>query len=261
MIPAVEIGMRKFALTIFALLLATQLLTCSGGTPKDPDAPFWTFKTGFESINDFSGFYIVPQNHLNSASHEQTTERVRSGSYAHKGWIYAANPPSTPLVNNNHRGYPTIQLYKLPGGGFRTPALVEFWVWLDVKLSPGEWFSFATLDHTTSDTWDAVLVNLSDKGFVHLMHVPRAGEGKYEFQTSTLAFPMREWVKLTVCIDFKSDGYAKVWQNDELVSVAKTGRGEGVLTQAHFGLYAPPSLSSGIVYNDDLVVKEGACGR
>ncbi len=259
--PAIKSGIGQFALTIFALFLTTQLPACSEDTSNNIGAPFRTFQTGFESINDFSGFYIVPQNHLNSASHDQSTERVKSGSYSHKGWIYAANPPSTPLINNNHRGYPTIQLYKTPGGGFKTPALVEFWVWLDVKLSSGEWFSFATLDHTTSDRWDAVLVNLSDKGFVHLMHVPRGGEAEYDFQTSTLKFPLREWVKLTICIDFTPSGYTKVWQNDKLVSVAKTERGEGLLTQTHFGLYAPPSLSSGVVYNDDLIIKEGTCDK
>ena len=216
------------------------------------------FYTSFESIKDFAGFYISPQNHLNSASHDQSAEKVKSGTYAHKGWIYAENPPSTLFVNNNHRGYPTIQLYKLPGGGFKTPALVEFWVWLDVNLLPGEWFSFATLDHTTSDSWDSVLVNLSDKGFVHLMHVPHNGDAVWNFQTPTVKFPMREWVKLSVCIDFTKNGETKVWQNGTLVSSAKTGK-EGLLTQAHFGLYAPPSLSSGVVYNDDLIITEGGC--
>jgi hypothetical protein len=125
---AIKSGIGQFALIIFALFFATQLSACSEDTSNNLDAPFRLFQTGFESINDFSGFYIVPQNHLNSASHDQSTERVKNGSYSHKGWIYAANPPSTLLINNNHRGYPTIQLYKTPGGGFKTPALVEFWV-------------------------------------------------------------------------------------------------------------------------------------
>ncbi|MBI5076402.1 MAG: hypothetical protein HZB62_14725 [Nitrospirae bacterium] len=179
------------------------------------------------------------------------------GNNSHKGWIYAANPPSTLTQNNNHRAYPTIQLYKTAGGAYKTPVLIEFWVWLDVNLSPGEWFSFATLDHTTSDSWDAVLVNLSDQGFVHLMHVPYSGQGERTFQTSTLKFPMKQWVKLTVSLHFDSDrGYAKVWQDDQLVSQADVKRGAGFLTQAHFGLYAPPSLSSGVIYNDDLLIKE-----
>ncbi len=241
---------------IVFLMLAISTGNASAQPPSKPTLR--TFQSSFESVDDVNGFYIVPQDHMNSASHHLSSERVRTGKYAHKGWIYAVNPPSTILTNNNHRAYPTFQLYKTPGGAYKTPVLIEFWVWLDVNLSRGEWFSFATLDHTTSDTWDAVLVNLSDKGFVHLMHVPSNGQGRYTFQTSTLKFPMKEWVKLTVSLHFDSArGYAKVWQNDQLVSSADVKRGNGLFTQAHFGLYAPPSLSSGVIYNDDLVIKEG----
>lgn len=221
-----------------------------------------TFSTSFESLKDFSGFYIAPQNHMGTASHDQSTERVMSGTYSHKGWIWGSNPKSTLFQNNNHRGYPTIQLYKTPSGAFRTPALIEFWVWLDADLKEKEWFSFATLDHTTSNTWDAVLVNLSDKGIVHLMHVPLNNQGKTVFQAKDIIFPFRTWVKLTICLHFDATrGYAKVWQDDQLVSEAKIGRGDGFFTQAHFGLYAPPSVSRTVIYNDDLTIQEGSCDK
>jgi hypothetical protein len=217
-----------------------------------------TFQTSFEAVNDFSNFYIVPQNNMGSASHDLSSERKHTGNFSHKGWIYATNPPSTLTQSNNHRAYPTVQLYKTPGGAYKTPVLIEFWVWLDANLSPGEWLSFATLDHSTSDVWDAVLVNLSDHGFVHLMHVPRNGQGEYTYQTSTIKFPMKQWVKLTISLHFDgAHGYVKVWQDDQLVSSAEVKRGNGLLTQAHFGLYAPPSLSNGVMYNDDLIIKEG----
>jgi len=215
------------------------------------------FSTSFEQVSDFDGFYIVPQNDKETSSHELSEEQVRSGRSAHKGWMFGANRPSSFWQNNNHRAYPTIQLYKLAGGAFRTPVNIELWVWLDMEIRPGEWFSFATLDHTTRDTWDPVLVNLSDKGIVHLMHVPVNGRSDYSFQTETVRFPMREWVKLTVELHFDPEnGYAKVWQNDVLVSVAPVRRGRGLFTQAHFGLYAPPSMTSGVVFNDDLVITE-----
>jgi hypothetical protein len=107
---------------------------------------------------------------------------------------------------------------------------------------------------------------------------------------------MRQWVKLDVLLDFSPDNeyrspYAKVWQDGTLVSAArfnprvtlaslnamkatlpclKTWDGSSVeraeslcgavyaggLAQAHFGLYAPPLLSSGKVYNDDLAIYE-----
>jgi len=251
--------------TIKTLIFATLVVSfCVGACKNDPaikpePTNHRTFQTGFESIVDFSGFYIVPQNHMNSASHDTSREQVRTGKYAHKGWIYAVNPPSTPAQNNNHRAYPTIQLHKTAGGAFKTPALIELWVWLEVTLARGEWFSFATLARSTSDAyWDAVLVNLSDAGFVHLMHVPTQGQGQWTFQTTTVKFPLRQWVKLTIEIDFDPDhGYAKVWQNDTLVSTAQVKGGNGTLPQAHFGLYAPPSLASGVVYNDDLAIMEG----
>ncbi len=219
--------------------------------------PLREFSTGFEDVSDFDGFYLTPQNYKGTSSQELSTEQVRSGRFAHKGWIYGANRRSTLFTNNNHRGYPTIQLYKLEGGAFRTPVKIEFWVWLDMEIKPGEWFSFATLDYTTRDTWDPVLVNLSDEGIVHLMHVPRNGKAEYSFQTEDIIFPMREWVKLGIELHFdEENGYAKVWQNDQLVSQAPVGNGDGLFTQAHFGLYAPPSMTEGVVFNDDLVIRE-----
>lgn len=257
---------KPYKLTNYSKLKYTLLITfvffifsCGGGKQVTSSKTINTkqFQTSFESVNDFQSFYIVPQNHMGSASHDLSTEIVHSGNYAHKAWIYAKNPESNFFQNNNHRAYPTIQLYKKTGGAFKTPVLIEFYVWLDITLAPGEWFSFATLDHTTSDSWDPVLVNLSDEGFVHLMHVPLNGQGIHTFQTTTNKFPMKEWVKLTIIIHFdKNNGYAEVMQNDELVSRAEIKRGNGLFTQAHFGLYAPPLLSNGLIYNDDLIIKE-----
>ena len=67
------------------------------------------FKSSFESSDDFSGFYITPQKHLGTTSHELSDSIVRTGTYAHKAWIDGANQASSPLTNNNHRGYPTVQ--------------------------------------------------------------------------------------------------------------------------------------------------------
>ena len=215
------------------------------------------YATGFEDEGDFAGFYIVPQGHLGTSWHALSGDEVHSGRSAHKAWMSGANPASSWLRNRNHRAYPTVQLYKLAGGAFRTPVRIEFWVWLDAEIAPGEWFSFATLDHTTGDRWDPVLVNLSDQGFVHLMHVPENGQGARSFQTESIRFPMREWVKLSVTLHFdRQEGYAEVRQNGALVSAAPVRRGNGLFTQAHFGLYAPPSMTEGVVYNDDLIIAE-----
>ncbi len=239
----------------FAMLVMSAAAALAAGAPARAEPR--SFATSFESVEDFRGFYITPQGHKGTTFQELSDEVVHSGRLAHKAWITGPNPPSGLFVNNNHRGYPTIQLYKLPGGAFRTPVRVTFRVWLDMEIAKGEWFSFATLDHTTANTWDPVLVNLSDEGFVHLMHVPANGRGEWSFQTDSIRFPMRQWVELSVELHFDEDnGYAAVWQDGQLVSRAPVRRGRGLLTQAHFGMYAPPSIAGGVVYNDDLTITE-----
>ena len=220
------------------------------------------FTTSFETADDFANFYIVPQNYLNSSSHQLSTEVVHSGTFSHKAWIYGANPESTATQNNNHRGYPTIQFQKTTDGVFHTPCYISFWVWVDMDLTAhtpeNQWLSLATLTTDSTDNWNrTVLVNLSYDGFVHLMHVPLQGQRDYLFQTTTVKLPIKQWVRIKIYLDTRPNiGYAKVWQNDTLVSYAKISDGNGTLAQAHFGLYAAPSVSSGIIYNDDLEIKE-----
>jgi hypothetical protein len=261
------------ALTMAACVLASAIPSRvvgyrSSTAAAAPDlAGGRVFSTSFESVNDFSGFYIAPQNHL-GASHDLSTEQVRTGAYSHKGWIYEANPPSTPGVSNAHRGYPTVQLFKTPGGSYVCPCEVTLHVWLDVPLDvPGEWFSFATFTSSAADDWIPVFgANVSPAnpapdtaagGVVYLMHVPNQGERLPTFQTSTILFPMRQWVELKFYLDMDPvHGEAKVWQDGQLVSAAPVNGGNGTLAQAHFGMYAAPEIASGVVYNDDLVIKE-----
>ena len=44
------------------------------------------------------------------------------------------------------------------------------------------------------------------------------------------------------------------WQDGTLTSAARIEGGTGTLEQAHFGLYAPPDLLAGTVFNDDLTI-------
>ncbi len=220
------------------------------------------FATSFESVTDFDGFYITPQNHLGTAFHALTDSNVYSGVYVHRAWIEGSNPASTLTTNNNHRGYPTVQFQKTPEGPFKTPCYVTLRVWLDMELnananSEDDWFSFATFTDDKTDNWArTVLVNLSTDGFVHLQHTTNQGEQTSIFQTSDITFPQRQWVELKIFLDFGEDGYAKVWQNGELVAHAKIGNITNQLAQAHFGLYCSPQLSTGEVFNDDLEIIE-----
>ncbi len=256
-----------------------------------------TFTSGFETEADFSQFYIVPQNHMGTASHKLAHEKTHSGSYAHKGWIYRRNPVVAGQ-NTNHRAYPTVQLQKNPTGVFYNRTLVDFWVWLEIDLSAvenQEWFSFATFTAYADDHWyRAYLVNMDAGGRVNLMHVPNQTQSILDiYQNNDTVFPQKEWVRLTIYIDLNAENvygkpYLVVWQNGILVSGATFSdritpysvpesswppclntwdqvnltqaedlcglNYTGALAQAHFGLYAPPLLASGLVYNDDLVI-------
>lgn len=199
---------------------------------------------------------------MNSSFHQQSAGLVHSGNFSHKAWIIGANPESTPVQNNNHRGYPTIQFQKTKEGVFHTPCYITFWVWTDIELTShrpeNQWLSFATFTTDSTDNWSrTILVNVSYDGFVHLMHVPLQGQKDWSFQTTTIKFPQKQWVKIKIYLDTRpATGYAKVWQDDVLVSYARIADGNGILAQAHFGLYAAPSIAKGSIYNDDLVIRE-----
>jgi hypothetical protein len=222
------------------------------------------FISSFESASEFSDFYIVPQNTYDS-DHELSTEMAISGSYSHKAWITA------PRAGNNdgviylpHRAYPTIQLYKTTMGSFVTPCIITYYAYLDITLidrPPGQiddWFSFATLSPDKSDNWvRTILVNITPDNFLRLVHVPDQGKQEYIYQNTTLQYPYREWVKISIYIDLSADdGYAKVFQNGTLVSHAVVNGGNGLLEQAHFGLYSSAATSVGTIFNDDLEIRE-----
>ncbi len=246
-----------FKINIISLLIIL-LLSCN----KNCNEHKRTFSTSFESVTDFDNFYITPQNHLGTTFHELTDSNIHSGIYSHRAWIEGSNPASTSTINNNHRAYPTVQFQKTPQGSFKTPCYVYLWVWLDMELNANatgedDWFSFATFTDDETDNWArTVLVNLDAAGFVHLQHTTNQGKQNSIFQTSTITFPQKEWVELKIFLDFGNNGYAKVWQNGELVSHAKIRNITNKLSQAHFGLYCSPQLSTGEVFNDDLKIME-----
>lgn len=209
-----------------------------------------SFSSHFESWADFAGMYISPQ--TASTKHALVASPRHKGEKAHCGWL--TGPGTVADVDGpNHRGYPTVQLWRLPGGGFATPAVVDLWVWADVAMVPGQWVSFATLSADASDGWTRVVtVNLDPGGWVNVFHVPNQGQHLPEIETHR-RFPLRKWVHLKITIDFDPDhGFIEVLQNGELVARAKVNGGHGVLEQAHFGMYAIPSLTTGKVCNDDL---------
>ena len=196
--------------------------------------------------------YISPQ--TASTTHALVTSPRHNGNHAHCGWLTG---PGTAADTDgpNHRGYPTVQLWRLPRGGFSTPAVIELWVWADVSMKTGQWVSLATLSADASDRWARVVtVNLDPGGWVNLYHVPDQGTHRPDVETH-LPFPLRRWVHLKITIDFDPQhGFIEVQQNDVVVAHATVNGGHGLLEQAHFGMYAIPSLTSGKVCNDDLKI-------
>jgi hypothetical protein len=258
---------RKNMLLGWAVNSAVERQNCLAYSSKQQASRI--FQTSFESASEFQNFYSVPQNYQNAATHGYNNVQVRSGTNSHYGTIYTKGPNCPSIGNCNHRGYPTIQLRKLNGGGFAGTVFVEFYAYLDMDIQAGQWFSFATFTPDTSDSWDRVVtvnlgnLNLGTTNYIHLMHVPYTGMSNWTFQTkpgaTSIPFQTKTWTKISVCLNYDpNNGYAKVWQNDQLVSSAPVGNGCGVLEQAHFGLYAYPSLSSGTIYNDDLIIQEVA---
>jgi hypothetical protein len=255
------------------------------------------FKTGFESMNDFKGFYVTPLKHMNSASYELAQGMTTSGSSAFKAWIFAPNPVSG-NADAAHRAYMAIQMYKT--GSYYGIVFAELSAWVDVPLTADQdkdWISLASFCTYSDDMWlRAIQVNLNKDDVIQLTNVPVQTQAVDDiFQAKDMKFPMKQWVKISVLMDFGLDNeykspYVKVWQDEKLASAARfnpridpastepalwpacldgwDGQNvddaeslcglvyEGGLAQAHFGLYAAPLLSTGTVYNDDLAIYE-----
>lgn len=255
------------AADLLLLGAASQAAACAAAESKTQASR--QFQSGFESIADFNGFYITPQNYQNAATHELAGTQSVSG-LSHHAYIYAAGPACPAWQNCNHRAYPTIQLQKTSAGAYRTPVEVELSVRLNMSLAAGQWVSFVTLTSDPSDAWArTLLLNLGyingtgGQPYVHLYHLPNQGQGGWTYQISDannpLPFPQNQWVTLKVCVDWNSTGgFARAYQNGTLVSAGPLSGGCGLVQQAHFGLYAPPTLTSGAVYNDNLTIREVA---
>jgi hypothetical protein len=211
-----------------------------------------TFVSGFESLGDFAGMYISPQ--TATTRHALVSSPRHGGERAHCAWLMGRGT-GVDTDGPNHRGYPTVQLRKIDPRGFATPGVVDLWVWVDAKMRSGQWLSLATLSPDPSDRWTRVVtVNLHPGGWVDVYHVPDQGEHRPTIETHR-AFPQRQWVHLSIRIDFDPQhGSVEVLQNNELVAAAKVNGGHGRLEQAHFGMYAISSLTSATVCNDDLKI-------
>jgi hypothetical protein len=251
---------RVSAIVLLVVLIATVSPSAAGAAGPiklvDPARARTTrvLSTGFENAGDFAGFHVTPE--TSSTHRALSNEVVHAGSLAGKGWITGPTNPGDP-DGPNHRGYRTIQLWKLPGGGFRRSVIIDMFVWVDAALRPGEWLSLATLSADKSNGWTRVVtLDVGPDGHLALFHVPRQGEGRPLQQNTTTPFPQRRWVQVRMEVDLAPRGAIAVWQDGRLIATARIEGGHGRLEQAHFGVYASPSVTSATVYNDDLSIRQ-----
>ena len=218
----------------------------------------------FEDTAETAAWYSTPQTPL--THHEISDELVHGGSRSFKAWVTGENSENIEPDGPNHRGYPTIQLDKGPGACV-TPCLLSLWVWADIPTVAGEWYQIATVTPSANDSWfPAQVVNVGAEGWLHVMHVPSYGKSEYAFQRRDLLFPTKQWVKVDIVLKYSFDGGAiAVFQNDELINVSRIDptniemtetEDARLLNQMHFGMYGPPTLATGVIFNDDLAIYE-----
>jgi hypothetical protein len=238
---------------------AKEVLARVGLRPLGTYRKSTLLRVPFESVDEAQGWYVTPQTPL--THHGLSRDVVRRGSFAHKAWVTGANTANIEPDGPNHRGYPTMQLFKRPRGCV-TPCLLDLWVWADIPRRAGEWFSVATLTASTGSVWLGQTVNVGSEGWLHTMHVPAPGQSRWTLQRTDVPFPSRRWVRVRILVDYRAGaGAIAVWQGGKLMSVAPLDatldhNGGGVLNQIHFGMYTPPTIASGVIYNDALVVSE-----
>lgn len=227
-----------------------------------------SFSSSFASINDFNGFYLTP-NGATNCDQSLATDKPWDGTLSHKGIITGSNG-ATNSIGLPHRGYPTIQLYKTAGGSFSMPCRIVLMIWASIPLGvhgTDDWFSPITFTDDETDAWIPPLtLSLGPQGYLSWFNVPYENMGEYIYQASQSIggpkFPWNKWVRLEMEIDLHPvNGYAKVWQDNILVSHAQVLGRANRLAQIHAGMYASSAIASGVVYNGAIEIDEGMKSR
>jgi hypothetical protein len=212
--------------------------------------------TSFESWDDFTSmdFDITPLNDGKGSAHTLSSVQVRSGKYAHMGVI-------TAIEDSEHIGWPSVQLYKntYDFGGFSGGVYIEIWVWLDIAIGYNQWVTLGQISPSMGATPGTryISLDIGDQGYLQLGNVPDPNYAFHIYQDFTNLFPRRQWVNITLYVNFDpNNGYAALWQDGVLQSVANVHGGYFRVNQLHFGLYADNLIPGGVVFNDDLTITE-----
>ena len=190
------------------------------------------------------------------------TDVAHGGRYAQRSEIVC--PSSSP--EGVHRGYGGLQMDEqarvLPkhtnqGQGLDAPygIVTTFWTRLDVPYSFGEgrWMSLFTVNPSCDYTDRVVTLGIDDAdGILRAAHY--WPEGTQTIEPDAPAFPMGEWVRVTVYLNLHT-GDMHVWQNGQSVlHVDGIDRRLTTMCQWHWGLYASADNTDVVMYEDDKVV-------
>jgi hypothetical protein len=186
-------------------------------------------------------------------------EVVRSGSFAQRSEITCTSPEDV------HRGYGGLQFsgdrvlpgYTNTGTGVSAPSGVVSTHWVRLRagapLRDGRWVSLFTTNPSCDYSARVLTLGLDQPdGILHAAH--HWPEGTERVEPGAVAFPMDQWVRLTILVDL-DDGVMHVWQNGQsTLHVTGIVRPLSTYCQFHWGLYASGNNTDVELYEDDFAL-------
>lgn len=257
--------MKRIKYFIFSLVIISLLIfkgNLSLGSDNQNQASLLWFEDWELPQQDYSRWRLrYPSASSNCTKSGYSQDTSVSGTYSHRSEIFCE-------ADRSHRGYGIISFKgdevllpkeKAVLTGIDAPHGIvnTYWSWLDVPYSFGnkKWFSFWTATDTCSDeTWGRVItLGLEDSTRkLRVAHIKNTG-GTVKYDKNTPAFPLREWVRTTVYINYY-DGEMHVWQNGEHLLEATFTRENNKICHFHWGAYASPQNNSITLYEDDISI-------
>ncbi|MEQ9075376.1 MAG: hypothetical protein RLP09_16090 [Sandaracinaceae bacterium] len=181
-----------------------------------------------------------------------STEQAHGGTRSHRSAIQC------PSHTDVHRGYGGVEFdgdrpepaYTNAGTGIDAPhgVVVTFWRWLDVPydFGGGRWLSLFTVNTDCGWSERVVTLGLDQPSRV----LSPAHTDRNTFEPDAPAFPLRQWVRVTVYVNAHS-GELHVWQDGQSLVHATFARPSTDLCQFHWGAYASGDNDGVVLFEDD----------
>jgi hypothetical protein len=184
-----------------------------------------------------------------------STDHAVSPSHSHRSEITCADTES-------HRGYGGVQFdgdnvvpaYTNTGTGIVAPYGVvntySSWLEAPYAFQNGKWFSFWTANNDCGWADDVITLGLEDtSNKLTPAHILNTG-GTVNFVANPPGFPMGQWVRTTIYINYVS-GDMVVWQDGKKLLDATFTRSDTDICQWHWGAYASGDNDDVVLYEDD----------